>query len=154
MFHDGIKLSIRKFISLTSNIIGFELFFNLYRNKKYRHLNIDWSATFAVLHYGLPIHDTTFSASSSKAQRVKLMLNELPTIKQMKNSLYNIYKDWLCPVCDNYQETFAHIWECDAVHHSILQDIIRDSRSHLKELIDLHLLNDSFMPTRLKDLPF
>ena len=43
------------------------------------------------------------------------MLNELPTIEQMKNSLYNIYKDWLCPVCDNYQETFAHIWECDII---------------------------------------
>src|SRR5947207_15827564 len=64
-----------------------------------------------------------------------------------------VYKDWLCPVCDNYQETFAHIWECDT-HHSILQDIIRDSRSHLKELINLHLLNGSFEPTRLKDLPF
>src|SRR5213078_3440119 len=52
-----IEQSIRKFISLTSNVIGFESFFNLYRNKKYHRLNIDW-ATFAVLHYGLPVHDT------------------------------------------------------------------------------------------------
>src|SRR5205814_8487276 len=63
---------------------------------------------FAVLHYGLPVHATNFSTSSSKAQRVKLMMNELPTIEQMKNSLYNIYKDWL-PYFTVYKHPFfAH----------------------------------------------
>jgi hypothetical protein len=69
--------------------------------------------------------DTNFIESSLKAQKLKLMMEELPTIEQMKKSLYNIYQDWLCPTCDMHKETFRHIWEC-ADHNHILMDIKRN----------------------------
>src|SRR5437762_3886171 len=71
----------------------------------------------------------------------------------MKNSLYNIYKDWLCPVCDEHKETFAHIWECDD-HNDILKNIIRESRSHIIELMEQELMKSSLTTSLFQDLPF
>src|SRR5438034_11736241 len=81
------------------------------------------------------------------------MLNELPTIEQMKNCLYNVYKDWLCPICDDHKETFAHIWECDT-HNDILKNIIRELRSHIITLMEQELTKSSLTTSLLQDLHF
>jgi len=44
-----INQNLRKFISLISKVKGFEKFFNLGRNAKYRKLEVDWKLTFEML---------------------------------------------------------------------------------------------------------
>ncbi|PKY49765.1 hypothetical protein RhiirA4_528503 [Rhizophagus irregularis] len=122
-----VEQSPRKFISQTSKVKGFEEFFNLARNVKYRRTNVDWKSTFEVLSGDELSNVTTFKSSRRKAEKIKFLMEELPTIEQMKKSLPDIYDNWLCPVCSNVIEDFNHIWSC-VCHVNILQKIVRDSQ--------------------------
>ncbi|CAB4442142.1 unnamed protein product [Rhizophagus irregularis] len=93
-----IEQSPRKFITQTSKVRGFEEFFNLARNVKYRHTNVNWKLTFETLSGEELSNITTFKSSRLKAQKIKFLMEELPTIEQMKKSLLDIYDHWLCPV--------------------------------------------------------
>jgi hypothetical protein len=62
-----IEQSPRKFISLTSKVTGFEEFFNLARNTKYRRTNVDWESTFFTLSALESSNVTTLKASFKKA---------------------------------------------------------------------------------------
>ncbi|CAB5337802.1 unnamed protein product [Rhizophagus irregularis] len=117
-----VEQSPRKFISQTSKVRGFEEFFNLARNVKYRRTNIDWKSTFEVLSGDDPSNITTFKSSRKKAEKLKFLMEELPTIEQIKKSLPDIYDNWLCPVCSDVIEDFNHIWSC-ICHVNILQKI-------------------------------
>ncbi|CAB4442148.1 unnamed protein product [Rhizophagus irregularis] len=122
-----VEQSPRKFISQTSKVKGFEEFFNLARNVKYRRTNVDWKSTFEVLSGDELSNVTTFKSSRRKAEKIKFLMEELPTIEQMKKSLPDIYDNWLCPVCSNVIKDFNHIWSC-VCHVNILQKIVRDSQ--------------------------
>ncbi|PKB99565.1 hypothetical protein RhiirA5_429502 [Rhizophagus irregularis] len=119
-----VEQSPRKFISQTSKVRGFEEFFNLARNVKYRRTNIDWKSTFEVLSGDDPSNITTFKSSRKKAEKLKFLMEELPTIEQIKKSLPDIYDNWLCPVCSDVIEDFNHIWSCichsDFCHVSLI----------------------------------
>lgn len=93
---DGVSIetNIRRFIRLISRVEGLEKFFNLNRNAKYHMLEIEWHITFMYLDANEEEFDAYFktSAHSSKKKRMKIqrLIEELPTIKQMKN---------LCTIC-------------------------------------------------------
>src|SRR5947207_12356342 len=55
-----IETNFRKFIAQLSRNTGFEKWFNLNRNKKYRSLNVDWQSTFYILSDEEPILITSF----------------------------------------------------------------------------------------------
>jgi hypothetical protein len=57
-----VEQSPRKFIFQIFKVKGFEEFFNLARNVKYRHNNIDWKLTFKVI-TGDKISINTFKSS-------------------------------------------------------------------------------------------
>ncbi|EXX62379.1 hypothetical protein RirG_162320 [Rhizophagus irregularis DAOM 197198w] len=122
-----VEQSPRKFISQASKVKGFEEFFNLARNVKYRRTNIDWKSTFEVLSDDDPSNITTFKSSRRKAEKIKFLMEKLPTIEQIKKSLLDIYDNWLCPICSDVIEDFNHIWLC-VCHVNILQKIVRDSQ--------------------------
>src|SRR5207249_4607328 len=90
-----VEQSIRKFITQTSITRGFEFFYYLNRNIKYRNNLIDWMTTFAALDNNAALH-TEFYASNRKAKRIKFMMEELSTIEQMTKSAPHIYKGWNC----------------------------------------------------------
>ncbi|PKY57505.1 hypothetical protein RhiirA4_478616, partial [Rhizophagus irregularis] len=112
-----------KFISQASKVRGFEEFFNLARNVKYRHTNVDWKSTFDVLSGDELSNITTFKSSQKKAEKIKFLMEELPTIEQIKKSLPDIYDNWLCSVCSNVIEDFNYIWSCSNFYHISLTDI-------------------------------
>ncbi|PKC14794.1 hypothetical protein RhiirA5_495090 [Rhizophagus irregularis] len=60
-----VEQSPRKFISQSSKVKGFEEFFNLARNTKYRRNCIDWKMTFDILSGSEVPNDTTFKSSAS-----------------------------------------------------------------------------------------
>src|SRR5207249_6924195 len=127
-----VEQSIRKFITQTSINRGFESFYYLNRNKKYRENSIDWKSTFAILDNS-PALDTNFSASKRKARRIKTMMEELSTIEQMTNYAPHIYKGWNCVICGNAPENFHHLWICSD-NADILKQIRNDSKVFLFEL--------------------
>ncbi|CAG8669182.1 11380_t:CDS:2 [Rhizophagus irregularis] len=136
-----VEQSPRKFISQTSKVRGFEEFFNLARNVKYRRTNIDWKSTFEVLSGDDPSNITTFKSSRKKAEKLKFLMEELPTIEQIKKSLPDIYDNWLCPVCSDVIEDFNHIWSC-ICHVNILQKIDRDSQHFILMAINNNIKSD------------
>ena len=110
-----IETNFRKFIAQLSRNTGFEEWFNLNRNKKYRALNVDWQSTFYILSDEEPTSTTSFSASGRKRSCVKYLIEELPTIEHIKKRRPDLYQHWLCPLCDIFKETFNHVWLCPKV---------------------------------------
>src|ERR1044071_6468121 len=111
----NIETNFRKFIAQLSRNTGFEEWFNLNRNKKYRALNVDWQSTFYILSDEEPTSTTSFSASGRKRSHVKYLIEELPTVEHVKKRRPDLYQHWLCPLCDLSKETFNHVWLCPKV---------------------------------------
>ncbi|GET01586.1 ribonuclease H-like domain-containing protein [Rhizophagus clarus] len=91
---------------------GMESFINLHRNMKYQKLEVDWTSTFYCLSNDIKNNETSLSSSKIKSHKVHLLLEEIPTIEQMKKSFLEIYDGWLCPSCRLEDETFTHVWLC------------------------------------------
>src|SRR5207244_8916769 len=117
---------------LKSNFSGFEEFYNLNRNGKYRITEIHWESTFKVLNGDIENNSTNFESSKKKAMKVKFLIEELSTINQMKKSFLLLYEHWLCQLCGKEEEHFDHIWTCHENLEIILQ-IRNNSRKFLIE---------------------
>ncbi|EXX54035.1 hypothetical protein GLOIN_2v1777499 [Rhizophagus irregularis DAOM 181602=DAOM 197198] len=65
-----------------------------------------------------------------KAQKVHLLIKEIPTIEQMKKLLLNLYDGWMYPICGLYDETFNHVWMCSG-HYDIIKNIRDKTINHL-----------------------
>src|ERR1043165_8907531 len=111
----NIETNFRKFIAQLSCNTGFEEWFNLNRNTKYRDLNVDWQSTFYILNDDETTSTTSFASSWRKKSRVKYLIEELPTVKHVKKRRPDLYQNWLCPLCDLSKETFNHVWLCPKV---------------------------------------
>ena len=130
-----ITTHVRKFVKALTVMEGFFEFYNLRRNAKYKHLDIDWISTFDYLNADSLTNSTTFSASNLKSRRVKLMMEELPTIEYLKHCKPSIYGDWTCICCDE-EETFNHLWTCPYTQ-PILESIIEFSQEMLFRLLKI-----------------
>lgn len=121
-----LEMSIRHFIRLTTRIEGLEKFFNLNCNSRYRGLEIEWDITFSYLNDN-DESETYFKTNNlmSKQKRIKVqrLIEEMPTIKQLKKSSYDLYRGIFCPMCKKKKETFSHIWKCRH-HKNTLKDIM------------------------------
>ena len=78
--------------------------------------------------------DTTFTLSSRKSYRIKFLIEELPTVEHIKKHRPDIYDGWKCPICENADENFTHIWTCPN-HMPILCHIVIQSKQELIDLI-------------------
>ena len=130
-----VEVKLRLFITQLSEERGFENWINLHRNTKYRrHEGIDWTATFFILNNNEKQNETSPLATNIKAHKIKLLLEELPTIEHMKKRRPDLYNNWTCPTCNNHQETFTHIWSCPK-NQSKMAHIMLNSRKKLITLI-------------------
>ncbi|GBB86408.1 hypothetical protein RclHR1_12850001, partial [Rhizophagus clarus] len=116
-----IENRLRRFIRTTATYKGLENFINLRKNTKYRKLEVDWTSTFQCLNCNIQNNETLMSSSKIKAQKVHLLIEEIPTIEQMKKSFLEIYDDWKCPSCGIEDETFNHVWSCDKHKSTLLR---------------------------------
>ncbi|PKC02852.1 hypothetical protein RhiirA5_503798 [Rhizophagus irregularis] len=118
-----IENKLRSFLKNICNYKGLEKFINLNRNSKYRTLEVDWTSTFNCLNCDINNNKTSVSSSKTKAQKVHLLIEEIPTIEQMKKSLLDLYDDktinnlltWILEYNDNIQDFNAlmalDIWD-------------------------------------------
>ncbi|GET00457.1 hypothetical protein GLOIN_2v1777499 [Rhizophagus clarus] len=74
------------------------------------------------------------SSSKVKAHKVHLLIEEIPTIEQMKKSFLELYDGWKCPSCGLEDETFDHVWTCDE-HRSLLLKIKNNTIDLLLSLL-------------------
>ncbi|PKY60431.1 hypothetical protein RhiirA4_484123, partial [Rhizophagus irregularis] len=128
-----IENKLRSFLKNICNYRGLERFINLNRNYKYRQLEVDWTSTFICLNCdinNINNNETSVSSSKTKAQKVHLLIEEIPTIEQMKKSLLNLYDEWMCPICGLHDETFNHVWTCSG-HYTIINNIRDKTINHL-----------------------
>ena len=95
-----IDQHLRHFITDISRNKGFEKWFNLFRNTKYRSSWIDWDATFFILNNNDDKLHTSFSASRKKVRKLKLLIEEIPTVEHVKKRRPDLYNNWLCPRCN------------------------------------------------------
>ncbi|CAB4424258.1 unnamed protein product [Rhizophagus irregularis] len=125
-----IENKLRSFLKNICNYKGLEKFINLNRNSKYRQLDVDWTSTFSCLNCDINNNETSVSSSKTKAQKVHLLIEEIPTIEQMKKSLLDLYDGWMCPICGLHEETFNHVWTCSG-HYDILNNVRDKTINHL-----------------------
>ncbi|CAB5313655.1 unnamed protein product [Rhizophagus irregularis] len=97
-----VEMNIRRFIRLITRVEGLEKFLNLNRNKRYRSLDVEWNIVFLYLNKQEE-EEKTFSSSKyiekQKWMKVQRLIEEIPTIEQLKKSSYDIYRDFRCVVC-------------------------------------------------------
>ncbi|RIA78787.1 hypothetical protein C1645_842323 [Glomus cerebriforme] len=127
-----IDKNIHAFLKTILNTQGFKQFFNQNRNFKYRKININWKITFDVLNSDIEKEKTDFSLSRKKANKVKLMMEKLPMIEQMKKSLSFIYQHKLCSRCLNEKETFNHVWKYSNISYT-MDNIVKNIKNILLE---------------------
>ncbi|GET61131.1 ribonuclease H-like domain-containing protein [Rhizophagus irregularis DAOM 181602=DAOM 197198] len=125
-----IENKLRSFLKNICNYKGLEKFINLTRNSKYRTLEVDWTSTFSCLNCDINNNETSVSSSKMKAQKVHLLIEEIPTIEQMKKSLLALYDGWMCLICGLQDETFNHVWTCSG-HYDIINNIRDKTINHL-----------------------
>ncbi|PKY36958.1 hypothetical protein RhiirB3_460864 [Rhizophagus irregularis] len=115
-----IENKLRSFLKIICNYKGLEKFLNLNRNSKYCTLEVDWTSTFSCLNCDINNNKTSVSSSKMKAQKVHFLIEEIPTIEQMKKSLLDLYDGWICSICGLHDETFNHIWTCSEIRLLII----------------------------------
>ena len=130
-----IKCPLRHFVKEISYAEGFLEFFNLNRNAKYKSMDIDWLNTFNYLSHDSKSHLTSFKSSSLKARRIKLLLEELPTLEYLNKWKPQLYpEDWKCYKCGE-TETFAHLWNCPQLYDTMI-DIIDNTACLLTTILE------------------
>ena len=107
-----IEVNLRRFLKDVTSTKEIFTFFNQKRFLKYNTLRVDWLATAAIIKGDDSTSSTLFKSSYVMSKKVKLLMEELPTLdflKCTKSHLY--YSSWNCPYCHN-DESFNHIWTC------------------------------------------
>lgn len=134
---------------------------NLNRDTKYRRQQINWNIVFEYVNSpalnqnseSTHTDDTTttmiendddkidrisyYKANSrlSKIKRIKVqrLIEEIPTVEQLKKSSYDIYRNILCPFCKVKKETFEHVWIC-RYNQKCMKTIIERTKSKLLDI--------------------
>lgn len=78
-------------------------------------LEINWDITFSYLNVSEKLElffKTNTHLSKQKRIKVQRLIEEIPTIEQLKKSSFDLYRGLLCPFCNHKKETFFHMWTC------------------------------------------
>ncbi len=81
---------------------------------------------------------TDFQSTKIKEKKIKLLIEELPTIEQVKKNLLEIYDGFPCCFCADTDETFNHVWLCEYRRTKMISIII-EIKAKLVELINQEL---------------
>jgi ribonuclease HI len=129
-----IEVNLRRFLKDITSAKEIVTFLQQKRMLKYNVHRIDWMNTMNIINDDEASTSTSFKSSYVKSKKVKLLIEELPTLDFLKTTKPSIYDDsWNCPYCNN-NETFLHVWTC-AHHVNHLEQIILDIKSKLLECL-------------------
>jgi len=108
----AIMTPLRPFLKHITQAQGFHKFIILRRNTKYRYLNIAWLLVSRHIQGDSPHLSTDFHSSYYKAKRIKLLLEELPTVQFLQHTSSHLYDATRGCVWCSAVESFEHIWTC------------------------------------------
>ncbi|CAB4482991.1 unnamed protein product [Rhizophagus irregularis] len=132
-----VEMNLRRFIRLLTRTQGLEKFLNLNRNWRYRLLDVKWEIVFSYINKQ-EIGETTYKTDKfickQKRMKIQRLIEEIPTIEQMKKSSYEIYQDFKCVFCYKKKEDFHHVWTCRH-NRKILKQIIKRTIDKLIRLL-------------------
>ena len=137
-----INVKLRKFITNLSREEGLEQFLSLNRNKKYMDLEVDWPMTFQLLNTDIENTKTSFASSNLKRKKVQLLIEELPTVEQLKKTNLTLYEHMYCVKCEQFNEDFNHVFLCPTTSNEV-EDIILHMKNHLLQIINNNLTDKS-----------
>ena len=64
---------------------------------------------------------TSFGQSGKKSFQVKCFTEELTTLVKLQRQRPDLYtSDWYCSTCGNEEETYEHVWLCQAHRDEIM----------------------------------
>ncbi|GBB96140.1 hypothetical protein RclHR1_26930001 [Rhizophagus clarus] len=119
---------------------------------------IDWKLTWFTLNFSL-IHDASFHAHHASKHytfKFKLFLDDLPLLKKLKITRFDLYIDLLtCCSCRDREEDLMHLILCSkrrTVMHQILQSYQNHLFSKLCEAGDLADTDPTLMLRKLSSL--
>jgi hypothetical protein len=108
--------------NLVKHIVKAKNFNNIYnstRQQKIKQLScqheVEWELTKDLLAITSVDGSTSFAQSGKKSFQVKCFTEELTTLVKLKRQRPDLYtSDWRCSTCGNEEETFDHVWLCEA----------------------------------------
>ena len=138
-----IEVNLRRFIKDITSAKEIVTFLHQKRNVKYNTCRIDWLNTAKIINGDEAVSSTSFNSSYIKSKKVKLLLEELPTLDFLKATKPKLYDNtWQCVFCGQ-NETFNHIWTCS--HHvTLFDDIIVKIKNKLYECLSTIVSNFDF----------
>jgi len=127
---------LRPFLKNITQAQSFHKFITLRRNTKYRYLDIAWLLVSRHIQDDSPRLSTDFCSSYYKAKRIKLLLEELPTVQFLQHTSPHLYDATRGCVWCSAVESFEHIWTCPQ-KLSVQQQIISSSKQHLVQCLSV-----------------
>jgi hypothetical protein len=97
-------------------------------------LQIDWESTFYCLRGENGFLYTDLMENKRRRQKIHFLIEEISTIKQLKKSLYNVYKNRLCSFCELNKEDFDHVWICPEKREH-MNSLVINTKKILEEMI-------------------
>jgi hypothetical protein len=84
---------------------------------------------------------TDFKETKLKRKKIKLLIEEIPHIHQLRKGFYSLYKARKCPMCSIEEETFNHIWICNSRSLEML-NLISKFKEELITIINDNILEN------------
>ncbi|RGB37463.1 hypothetical protein C1646_756892 [Rhizophagus diaphanus] len=66
-------------------------------------------------------------------------MEEIPTIEKRKYVAYDIFENWKCSFCEQYDESFDHVWICESREQE-MNGIIHDVKIFFEETCNFLLI--------------
>jgi len=139
-----IEGHLRKFLKLCSNVRNLENFLNQNRNHKLRSQDIHIRFTFDLIKNDLSLIQTNLQDNKYRRRAIQLLIQEIPTIEQVKKCLPTLYNNRNCPYCEDNKEDFNHVFLCDE-RRVDMERMIESSKcaliDHINSYIEQYNLN-------------
>lgn len=151
-----VEMNLRRFIRLLTRTQGLEKFLYLNRNWRYRFLDVKWDIVFAYIGFQVE-GETTFKTDKfickQKRMKIQRLIEETPTIEQMKKFSYDIYQNFKCVFCHKKKGTFNHVWTC-RYNRKILKQIIGRTIEKIISLLKEYgaIFDDMQILTNIKNI--
>ncbi|GBC01753.1 hypothetical protein RclHR1_43110001, partial [Rhizophagus clarus] len=102
------------------NILSIHLYMSTFYD-----LLLYWKRTlFTLSSSTYDINSTSFEELLLKSFKIKLFMDELPTLEHTKTYFYHLYGNANCFLCGDSLEDLSHIWLCS--------EVIRLTQAHLQ----------------------
>src|SRR3989337_1913951 len=145
-----IDMKARNFVKHIVKAKNFNNMFNSTRQQKVKQLSrqheVDWELTQELIAVSSADGSTSFAQSGKKSFQIKCFTEELTTLVKLQRQRPDLYSsDWRCSTCGNNEETYEHVWLCQARREEVTSciQIVQDNlKSAINTILKTPLSNE------------